>query len=523
MAIAKHTAKLELPPLSILRMVWKHRLLIALLTAVLGAGATAGIYLLPDVYRAEAVILVDGQKIPEKFVASTVQASPQDSLASLRQQILSASRLQKIISEMNLYPEERKTQSPEEVIDLMRRELKIAFDKSWTGSQPGAFRITYEGRSPHVIAGVVNQIASLFIGENLKSREMRASNTSEFLDRQLETAKKALDDQEAALSQYKVRFTGELPQQENALLAAQNSLNAALQSNQDALNRAQQNKVLLESNLRLAESSVAALARSAMQTESGKRPPQPGSVPTPPIRQSDALRQQLQTARLRYSDEHPEVRRMKLELDAVLREESRAPAASPRAAKNEEVPNPVIPAQLTADFLREKERITEAKTQLDLVKQEIESRTAEQVRIRADIARYQQRIESLPVREQQMSAMTRDFETSRQNYKSLLDKKITADMSAEMEREQQSERFTLIEAARLPSVPVKPRRLLFYPLAWIAALAAGLAVAVAIELSRNQLLGEWELPSDVPVLARVSVIDISKAGMALQRQTRIGS
>lgn len=518
------------PPLSIIRMVWKHKIFIVVVWLVIGAAGMFYVRSLPNVYRAESLIVVDSQKIPERFVASTVQVSLQDHLATISQHILSATQLQKIIDELGLYKEERKTRAPEQIIDQMRKDVQITPDK-------GAFRVAYEGRNPTVVAGVVNRISGLFIGENLKTREQRAEGTSEFIESRLQEARKNLEVQEANLSRFKVQRMGELPQQESALIGALSRLHAELQGNQDAINRAEQNRVMLENTLRLAEASEAALTRAIAQVASSTATPAAaavvsgGIVVQEPPRRSETLRSQLESARLRYYDEHPEMKRLKAELSLALEQEAHeqertpkektpltARAASPAPANAGKA---APPPQTFLELSRERERIATTRTQLALITKEIDARSADRQRILKSIADYQVRVEKLPMREQELAAVTRDYEISNQNYRSLLDKKITAEMAIEMERRQQAERFTLVDAARTPSRPIKPKRELLNGLAAVAGLAVGLVLAVAIELKRNAVLGEWELPSDVRVLGRVSVIGITAPPRA--RATRLAS
>ena len=132
-------------PLSIARALWKHKVLMTFIWIVAGAVATAVVFCLPAVYRAEIVILVESQRIPERFVASTVSADLNDRLSNLKQQILSYTRLLNIINKYDLYRSERKRKSEEEVIELMRKDTNVVLERGWSKEQPGAFRISYEG------------------------------------------------------------------------------------------------------------------------------------------------------------------------------------------------------------------------------------------------------------------------------------------------------------------------------------------------------------------------------------------
>ena len=253
--------KPELTPLSLARMLWKGKLGAALIALGGGAITFAVVHYLPAVYRSEALILVDSQRIPEKYVSSSVNSEVQDRLMTIRQQILSTTRLLKIIDSFGLYKEERKKLVQEEIIEKMQQDISIKIEKGWVRDRPGAFRVGYEGQNPALVTEVANQLANLFIEENLRAREKEAEGTADFIENQLKEAKKTLDDLEARVSQYKLQHNGELPQQETSLSGTLNRLQVELQGNQDGLNRAQQNRIVLQSNLTMAEASEAALAR----------------------------------------------------------------------------------------------------------------------------------------------------------------------------------------------------------------------------------------------------------------------
>lgn len=500
-------------PLSILRMLCKQIVPACALALVLAGAAAWVISRMPDIYRAEAVVLVDSQKIPEKFVSSTVQVSLQDNLNAIKQQVLSANRIQEIAEEFHLYEQERGVKTIDEVIERVRRDLSVELERGLGGGRSGAFRITFDAASPKLAAGVVNRVTQLFIRENFRTREQRAEGTSEFIERELKIAKQRLDQQEASLSEYKRRWVGELPQQEPALLGALNRLQTELIGNQEAIDRAQQNSVMLENTLRFAESSLATATRAltpppAPADPVARRDPGPAAPPPP----SAALRAQLEQARLRYYEDHPEVKRLRLELDRALAEEARLagplkPAETEtRAPDPPKVEVPVSVQQAAVDVKREQERIAMTKGQIEMVNEEIARRTREREKILDQIRAYQSRVETLPIREQQLAALTRDYETSKANYHSLLDKKINASMATDMERSDQSERFTIADPARVPAKPVKPRRLLLYPAAALGAFAFSLALFFGLELKKNLFLGEWELPPDLRVLGRIATI-----------------
>ncbi|HXB75643.1 MAG TPA: Wzz/FepE/Etk N-terminal domain-containing protein [Candidatus Acidoferrales bacterium] len=514
-------------PFSIARMLWKRKTLIVALWLLLSAVTGFVVWRLPSVYSSEAVILVDSQKIPDKYVTSTVSTDLQDRLATLNQQILSATRLKKVIDDLDLYHDERQTHVEEEIIEMMRKDIAVKVERGWIANRPGAFRIVYQGQNPGVVAQVANRIAGFYIEENMKTREIQAAGTSDFIESQLQQAKKGLDDLEAAVSAYKLKHNGELPQQENSIAGNLARLQVELEASRDAMNRAQQTKVLLEGTLSAAETDLSAhqsafraLISQGANDAGVENVLAPGQMPRPK-RESEALEERLDILRLQFTEDFPEVKQLEALVARIKQREdsaassahgSLAPAPLARAPKQTVAATANLPEP--GELVRTRERVELLHTQLALTANEIESRTREQERVIASIHSYQSRMETLPVREQEMAQLTRDYEISKSNYKSLLDKKISAEMATDMERRQKSERFTMLDSARIPEKPLKPNRPMLAGGGTGAALLLSLAIAFVLEKRKGLFLGEWELPPQTVVLGRLPEIQFSAVGRA---------
>src|SRR5579864_2790762 len=294
--------------LSLLRSVWKRRY-VSLAVIIPLTGVTFGVVLnLPAIYRSEAHILVDSQKIPEKYVASTVNTDLQDRLATISQQILSSTRLKKIIDDFDLYKEDKKKIPQEEIIENMRSDIDIQLEKGWTGGRPGAFRLAYQGPDPAIVAEVANRIANLYIEENLRTRYNQAEGTSDFIESHLKEAQKKLDETEAAVSKFKTEHAGELPQEENQLTAALGRLQVELQGNQDALNRDAQSKVIAENALTMAQAAEATVKKAAETPPGAAVPVGSGTPSRRPAKASELMETQLDALRVRYGETHPDVK-----------------------------------------------------------------------------------------------------------------------------------------------------------------------------------------------------------------------
>ncbi|HSU59401.1 MAG TPA: Wzz/FepE/Etk N-terminal domain-containing protein [Bryobacteraceae bacterium] len=519
MASRKRSAeRFYLPPLSLVRAVWKRKTSLCLLF-IAGCAVTAAVtYEWPPKYKSEAVILVESQRIPQDFVTATVNDDLKERLSSLSAQILAYSRLLEIVKKFDLYHKERQTHAEEEIIEQMRGDIDIQLVKGWSQERPGAFRISYEGKNPALVASVANELGNLFIEENLRSREVQATGTSEFLDNQLADAKRRLEEQEARLSQYKLEHQGELPEQENSLIASLNRLQVQLQGIQEALSRAQQNKILVQDSIQAGQATLATMARIGQRSVAvGTNSSGLGSDP----RSIKQLEAQLAELRTRYTEDYPEVLSVKASLAEAKKraDESQARGLDGKGARGKATAQPASPAagleeaeiddpSLAAALANERERLNNLKAQQAVTLKQIESLTSERERILAQINSIQSHVDRLPVREQQMASVTRDYEITKANYRSLLDKKLAAGMAADMEKRQKSERFTMLEPARVPEVPFKPNR----PLVGAIGVALSLVLAIAFVIGKtfqeNVVLGEWELPKDVVILGRVPLMDV---------------
>ena len=207
------------------------------------AGATL-VFMMPDHYKASTTILVDPQKIPEKYVSPTISSDPGQRLTTITQQVLSSTRLQQIVDDMHLYPELQGKNSREEIIEKMRKDITITV-KQGSSSGLSAFTIEYEGSKAAEVASVANQLAGSFIEWNNKNRKQQAEDTTEFLDAQLKEAKENLEEQEKKVSAFKMSHLGEMPEQQQANLQALAQLQTQFQANADAQNRLEVERTLL--------------------------------------------------------------------------------------------------------------------------------------------------------------------------------------------------------------------------------------------------------------------------------------
>ena len=323
----------------------------------------------------------------------------------------------------------------------------------------------------------------------------------------MQQAKKTLTALEAQIEDYKLKHKGELPEQEGSLAGALSRTQIELQANQDAINRAGQSKALLSTSLTMAESTAKVLERTVGARNSSQAAAAAGSA----VRNSVGLQAELDALRLRYTEEHPDIQRLEKlvaqarQSEKVARAEN-SPPGPPAGADSTAQGSLNAPDAVVPDLLQQRERIASLRTELGLASRDLELRTAERQDILGKIAALQARMDTLPVREQELTALSRDYEIAKANYKSLLDKRIAADMATDLERRQKGERFTMIDPAQPPVKPFSPDRPQWAGMCCALSLLIAVLAGLALEMKRNVLLGEWELPPDIAILGRITAI-----------------
>ena len=474
--------------------IWSRRKWLAIIGFVFPLTAAASVVtFLPNIYRSTATVLVDRQQIPETFVRSTVTSALETRLHTISQEILSRSRLEDLINRFGLYADLRTRVPLEDVIARMRSDTKLDLKSVEARGQREAtvaFTISYQGSDPSTVAVVTNTLASFYIEENLKTRERQATSTAEFLKVQLGETKRRLDEQEQRVSEFKRRHLGELPQQLETNLGTLERLHTQLRLNADNQTRAAERRLSLSSQLAEAESllSVSPL------------PGAPGAAAAPesPEVRLTRLKEDLTRLRTQFSEKYPDVVRVAGEIAALERD--RAEAKS-REAKPEEKPMASAPTPLTPYVLRLKEALGEVEADIKVFK-------GEEKRLKDGIATYQGRVENVPRREQEFRELSRDYDSTRELYQSLLKRYEEAQLAENMEQRQKGEQFRVLDPALPNTEPAAPNRMRLLSVALLGSLGLAVVLVALAEKVDSSFHAVDDLRgfSAVPVLVSIPLI-----------------
>ena len=487
------------PGLSGLLEIVRRRRVLAVLPFlfVLTAAVSLAVFL-PSLWTARSLVLVNRQVIPERYVTSTVQADLEARLLTLSQEILTPQRLTQIARQYGLY---RSARSTDDLVDRMRKDIRIELvEERERRSREGRsflFTVSYTAANPVVAARVANTLSSLYIEENGRMREQQAAGTSEFLEGQLKDLRDKLQNQERTITAYKEKNLGELPEQKDVNLRTLERLQQQLQLAHENNRRATERRQMLTNALGEIDTTVAMTAT----------PSAAGPSVTPAdtaAARLNLLRQELAMTQTRFSDKYPDVVQLKEQirvLEAKVETEKAAAAALPKSVA-------ATTGKRAGRDLRvppENAYVQSLMTQLDQATVEAKT-SAEEIRgINGQIAVYTRRLENTPKREQELAILTRDYDTTKDLFKSLLAKRGEADMAAELEQRQKGENFRVIEPARLPERPAGPNRfrLLLVGLA-LAIGASGAAVVLAEQVDTSfRRVDEIRSALPLPVLSAI--------------------
>lgn len=420
--------------------------------------AASVILTLPDMYRAGATVLINQGDVPDTFIRSPVSGESEPRLHTISQRVLSRPNLMELIDEFGLYPERRRKASPQALVDRMRRDVLVEHqrvDGPWGRGPTVSFVVEYQSFDPEVAAAVANRLATLYVEENDRLRARQASETSTFLRNQLENVKQRLDEQEGAINEYRERRLGELPEQQVMNLSTLDRLHGQLRLNGESQLRAMERRRELVRQMD---------AEGVSSADGGGR--------------LSRLRAELADARARFSDRHPDVIRLQAEL-ANLERQAGNPAARDGAAG---------PLQ----------------RQLAQIDGELEGLRREETRLRQSALVYESRIENVPRREQELAVLTRDYQVTREQYGSLLERYEEATLAETLER-QQDHQFQVLDPAVAPETAAAPQRMRLLAMALVLALiVGGCGVALAEQLDTSfHSMDDLRGFTGVPVVAGI--------------------
>ena len=469
-------------------------------------------FLWPDTFISTATMRITPQQISERLVPSNISTQMAERLLAMQQQIESRTQLQELIlrPSLNLYPKERQRKPMEDVIEQMRKAIKINLLD--TGAQPqqkfaSAFVISFSYSDRYKAQAVVRELVSKFTEETNNQLRQQANTTTQFLNDQLKTAKDKIDQLDAEMTRFKTENAGRLPDQLQSNLQAVNTLELQQQSLNESINRDAQDKMMLETQIQNLEHESTFVGSNLEQTASRE------AVKNERIIQLNKLILDLETqlsgARQTYRPDHPDIRSLEARLgvlkkqrDDLEKEESDSAA---RAGSPKTVQNPQVAQSLESLKLQ----MASVKAQIQARNMEMEERAKRLKELQAEIAAYRARIETIPVNEQRYAGMLRDYNLAKADYDEKSKKKEISETSSSLEERKAGENLETLDPASLPEQASEPNRLLIAGAGISLGLFFGVFMAGVKEMKDTSLknLKDVRAYTNLPVLSSIPLLE----------------
>jgi polysaccharide chain length determinant protein (PEP-CTERM system associated) len=465
----------------------QKKILIAVFLVVFALAAYLAMSL-PDIYRSRTMLLISPPKLPSSYVASPVTTTIEQRLRRISDDILSRTRLEKIVQEFDLYSQ---VGSMDARVDKLRKNIVLDIRRS------DAFLLSFDHRIPEKAMQVTAGLGAFFVSENQQMREQQAVGTTTFINAEAERLRKALEEQEATVNLYKAQHRSELPEQLDANLRTLDQLRRELEAGTLRLSSLQERRANLAKQMAELD-----LLGSEVGMISGVGGAQNILVSTG----IDGRKRELDGLLRKYSAKHPDVVRLKREIEILE-------AETPALESGESVPNG---KGSTGPSLKDT-----LASQIGDLKLEIDSLRSKNEVLRSQIASYQVRVDNTPLRAIELSKISRAYEITVKKYQDLQGKSLESQISENMEKTDRAERFQVLDPANLPQVPVGPNRLRILIAGLALALVSGLGVAFLQENldSSFKRADDLRQNTSVPVLAVIPATS-TRGSMLEQRRAQ---
>ncbi len=426
------------------------------MTLTLGAVGLTASLVLPKKYTSSTLVLVEQPTVPKDLIRPVITDDLNQRMASMKAQILSRSRLEMIITKFNLYPQQRATTHMEDLVERLKGAVTVDLIQPMAGAadhEPPGFNVGVTFDNPQLAQQICQEITSAFMEQNATLRITNSNKVSQFLTQQLDDAKTKLDEQDRKLAEFKAQHLVSMPEQEQTNLALLGGMNSQLDATTQALSRAQEDKSLNETLLAQQEANWKASQVGLQNPETQDQ-------------QLAALQEQLSVLLAKYTPEHPDVIKLKAQIEDLQKRmaETPAPKASPAG---------------TQAALREPPAIQQLRTKIKQDNFNIADLTKRQAQIQDQVRSVQSRLQASPAVEQQLKELSRNYQTASDIYNELLKKRENSVMATDLEHQQEGETFRVVDSPSLPSTPSFPKKSVF--------LGGGVGAGLALSLGHSVL------------------------------------
>ena len=443
--------------LSILKRRWVQMLVVFLLV-LLAAIATA--VLLPPTYQSTGTILVESQQIPPDLVKATVTSFADERIAVIKQRVMTRDNLFRIIQKYHLYPDDIDTQSTSILIENMRESISVELLSADVQGVKGgkatiAFKVGFEYEKPEIAHKVANELVTLFLDENIKTRTERATETTEFLTQELDSLKIELEGVENKVATFKEQHANSLPEHLDMHMGMLQRADSDIKELDREYKSTQEELRYLDVELTSAKSSAKATSSEVMA-----------------ISELDKAKAELERSLVIYKETHPTIRALKRKVETL---EKTSVAPSEVKLNKTDIATDLVVAKVQA--------------QIEAAKVRLKSLADQKRGLQAKTSQLQAQVTQSPQVERGLFTLMRDYENAKSKYEEVKSKQVNAKIAENLESENKAERFSMLEPPIFPDTPIKPNRKKIIALGLFLGLAGAIALVALLETLDKRVRG----------------------------------
>jgi uncharacterized protein involved in exopolysaccharide biosynthesis len=525
----------------------------ALLTGMaIAIVAAAAAFLWPATYRSTGTILIEQQEVPVDLVRSMVSSYADQRIQMITQRVMTTENLMRIIDRYELYPKQRRKEPREVLMQRMRDDIHFAMiSADVVDPRLGrptkatiAFAVSFDSRSPMLAAKVANELTTLYLNENIESRKQLANDTASFLTAEGDRLNQQINELDRNLAGFKEKNSQRLPELAQLNMSLMTRTEDMLRETETRIRSLDQQIVYLDAQL--AQLTPA----SQIFTSDGQRVMSPSD-------RLKVVKSDYARASAVYAPEHPDVQRLKREMEGLERDVGHVEGGNELARQLLDAQGKLAQArqQYSADHpdVQQLERLVasiessmgqaptgdaatnaapvrpdnpafiQVSAQREASMNERTSLQHQAAQLRQKIADFEDRLAQSPEIEREYTSLVRDLDNAQLKYREIRQKQMEATLAKNLESERKGERFTLIEPPLPPEEPASPNRTALLLLGVLLAAGGALGVVFLLEALDGSVRGRRDLEAllSVPPLAVLPWIDTPAERQVRKRRLQI--
>jgi polysaccharide chain length determinant protein (PEP-CTERM system associated) len=474
--------------------------------------SVVGVYLWPDSYESVALIKIVPQQVPQNMVQSSITQDMSDRIASMATTVLSRNVLITIVNNFDLYKRERLRMPMEDVVEnIMRKDIHITpVMAGGNGRNVPAFTVSFKYDDRLMATRVVQELDSRFISANTSDRNTATNESKDFFKEQAEQAKKEMDAIEQKLTQFRAVNNGRLPDQVEQNVRQLTGLQSTFSFLTSSRNRAENDKQMIEANLRIEKGRKAELTREVPQTAAAAAVAPKSERLQEAERDVRTLEDSLASARQRFTDEYPDVKSLRNRLDIAKKRRDEVTQEEAEAKKIMAQPGqPIVNRQDRVNLIEMDANIERLQSQSAAKDLEMAQYDSQIKQVQASMNRIESQINSAPLGEQQYSDLLRERDMAKEKYVNLSGKLSLAQISQDLESRGQGDHLELLDPPSVPQTPTEPKRPLVIGMGAGLGLLLGIVMAGAREMKDTSLknLKDVRAYTQIAILGSVPLLE----------------